>query len=278
MLQLSLDEFSWQRPASRKKGFAWEGTGEHMQLVHVPGAAFSSFRPDAAIFREFAGLEQSPDAVLNFANRYGALRQRLEFNPFSFWRTGIQQMSQLVTLSDAVTAGDWKRIPKAIQPFLADPNLANAGDIRPIRQKQKHGELVSRNELAHAAVVRLCHAIMPFERLEVEGSWNSLSGRVVLRLKHEDLLGFMFCQLGHAFIGGRCFLQCAVCGKWSLLSPGVNRADRTTCSDYCRLRRHRQRRAKADELHRKGWSPEKIAKEIGSDVSKVKNWLSQADG
>src|SRR5260370_23994124 len=235
MLQLSLDEFSWQRPASRKKGFAWEGTGEHMQLVHVPGAAFSSFRPDAAIFREFAGLEQSPDAVLNFANRYGALRQRLEFNPFSFWRTGIQQMSQLVTFSDAVTAGDWKRIPKAIQTFLADPNLANAGDIRPIRQKQKQGELVSRNELAHAAVVRLCHAIMPFERLEVEGSWNSLSGRVVLRLKHEDLLGFMFCQLGHAFIGGSCFFYWARAAWVTSLFPPGDSSGPAPSSGFCRV-------------------------------------------
>jgi len=101
---------------------------------------------------------------------------------------------------------------------------------------------------------------------------------VELRLKHADLLGFMFYQLGHALIGGRRFQQCVVCGKWSLLAPGVNRADRTTCSGYCRLRRYRQRRAKAEELHRRGWSPKKIAKEIGSDVSKVEKWLSQANG
>jgi hypothetical protein len=101
---------------------------------------------------------------------------------------------------------------------------------------------------------------------------------VELRLKHANLLDFMFFQLGHALLGGQRFRQCAACGKWSLLRPGVNRADRATCSAYCRLRLHRQRRTKAEELHRRGWSAQKIAQEIGSDVSKVRQWLSQTKG
>jgi hypothetical protein len=178
----------------------------------------------------------------------------------------------------AVSEGNWKKVPKALVPFLADASLSEAAELRPIRQKQERGEPASRDELAHAAVVRLCHAIAPAERLELEGRWNSMSCRVELRLRHEDLLGFMFFQLGHAFLDGRPFRQCAVCGKWCLLKPRVNRADRTTCSDYCRLRRSRQRRQNAEELHRRGWPPEKIAREIGSDVSKVREWLSRANG
>jgi hypothetical protein len=276
MLQLHLDDFTWQRPASRKRGFTWEGTGEDMCLARVPGAAFNSYRPHPGIFRDFARLEQTPKAVLSFANRYGPLRQRLEFNAFPFWRKGIQDMAKLVTLSDAVTAGDWNTIPEALAPFLANAYLRDAADIRPIRQKQKRGEEVSRNELAHAAVIRLWQAIAPIQRLEAQGSWNSMTGKVELRLKHADLLGIMFFQLGHALIGGRRFRQCTVCGKWSLLEPGVNRADRTTCSGYCRLKLCRQRRAKAVALHSRGWGSNKIAKEIGSDVSNVKKWVSQA--
>jgi hypothetical protein len=277
MLQFRLDDFTWQRPASRKKGFTWEGTGEDMRLVRVPGAAFHSYQPHPGIFRDFAGLEATPEAVLKFVNRYGTLHERLEFNPFPSWRQGIQHMAKLVTLSDAVTVGDWKRIPKALEPFLADASLSDAADLRPIRQKHKRGEEVSRNEQAHAAVMRLYHAIAPLERFEVEGSWNSLTGNVELRLKPAELLDFMFLQLGYALIGGRRFGQCPVCGKWSLLTPGVNRADRTTCSDYCRLKLYRQRRAQAVALGHSGWTPEQIAKEIGSDISKVKTWLSEAE-
>jgi hypothetical protein len=278
MLQLMLDDFTWQRPASRKKGFRWEGPEDNRRLVHVPDAAFTSYRPQPGIFRDFADLEPTPQAVLAFANRCGALGQRIEFETLTAWREGIQQMKQLVTLSDAVTVGDCKKISQALEPFLAAPSLATAADIRPILQKQKRREKVSPNELAHAAVMRLFNAISPLERLEAEGTWHSPSGNVALRLKHADLLGFMFFQLGHALLSGRRFRQCVACGKWSLLQPGVNRADRITCSAYCRLRLYRQRKARAVELHRRGWSPQKIAQEIGSDVSKIRQWLSHTTG
>jgi hypothetical protein len=99
-----------------------------------------------------------------------------------------------------------------------------------------------------------------------------VSARVALRVKHADLLSFMFFQLGQAILGGRGFRQCIVCGKSSLLLPGVNRKDRITCSDYCRLKLWRERKA-ADELHRAGWSAAKIAKRIGWDIGRVKEWL-----
>jgi hypothetical protein len=276
MLQLILDDFTWQRPASRRRGFKWEGTGEDLRLVQVSGAAFNSYQPHPGIFRDFADLQQTPEAVLNFANRYGGLRERLDFNAFPNWRHGIQHFQQLVGLNDALTGNDWTRIPKALEPLLADASLAESAEIRQIHLKRKRGENVSLNEQVHVVVMRLCRAIAPAERFAAEGSWNSLTGKVELRLKHADLLDFMFYQLGHAFIGGRRFRQCTVCGKWSLLTPGVNRADRTTCSGYCRVKRCRQRRAKALELQRMGRAPRSIAKEIGSDVSKVKEWLSDS--
>jgi hypothetical protein len=101
---------------------------------------------------------------------------------------------------------------------------------------------------------------------------------VQVRLQPADLLGFMFLQLGCAFVGAFRFRQCAACGKWSLLRPGVNRADRTTCSDYCRLKLYRQRRAQAVALGHQGWTPEQIAREIRADLAKVKTWLADAKG
>jgi hypothetical protein len=276
MLQLIWDEFTWDRPAARKRGFAWDTTGEDARLARVPGAAFTPYQPHPGIFRDFAGLDPTPAAILEFANRYGALGHRLELNPLSFWRKGVQHLAELVRLGDAVAAGDRKGLAEALGPFLADASLADAADIRPIRHRQGRGEKVSANEQARAAVTRLYHAVAPAERFEGEVSWNAVTGRVELRLKPADLLGFMLLQLGGAVIGGRRFRRCRVCGKWSLLMPGVNRADRTTCSGYCRLKLCRQRRAQAVELHRRGWTPERIAKEIGSAVSQVKAWVSQA--
>ena len=267
---LILDEFNWQRPVSRKKGLLWEERDGYLTLANLPNAVFKPYQPHPGIFRDFADLRPTPEAALNFANRYGRLQDRPGLDSFDFWRQGIQHMSQLVALSDAVTQADWKRIPKALEPFLSNSSLASAADIRPISQKQRRGEEVSRNELAHAAVMRLCQAIAPAERFNVEGFWSP-SHKVALRFKHADLLGFMFYQLGLALIGGRQFRRCDGCGKWSL-TYGVSRSNRITCSDYCRLRLCRQRK-KTEELHQQGWSPHKIAREIREDVAKVKKWL-----
>src|SRR5215468_1509750 len=140
MLQLIFDDFRWQRPRSRKKGFRWQGAGEDPHLIRVPGAAFDPYPPHPGIFRDYADLEPTLEAVLHFANRYGTLCERLEFNAFAYWRKGIQQMKQLVELSDAVTQSDWKQIPRALEPFLADRSLAGAADLRPIHRKQERGE------------------------------------------------------------------------------------------------------------------------------------------
>jgi hypothetical protein len=266
---IKLDEFHWQRPVSRKKGFYWKGMRPDMRLACVPDAVFKTYQPHTGIFRDFARLEQTPEAVLNFANRYGALNERLEFNSFDLWRRGIRHFNQLVTLSDAVIDADCKRIAKNLEPFLSDRFLASAAHIRPILQKQKRGENITPSEQVHTALMCLIQAIAPAGRFNVEGSF--VRGKVVVTFKHANLLDFMFHQLGLALIGGRRFQQCEGCGRWSLLS-GVSRLNRTTCSDYCRLRLHRQRK-KAKELRQQGWSPRKIAKEIHEDVSRVSGWL-----
>src|SRR5262249_203304 len=156
------------------------------------------------IFRDFADLKQTPAAIVHFANRYGDLRGE-RMSDFSFWLKGIQQMGDLVRLSDAVTTGDWKRIPQALQTFLADASLATSAELRPLRQKQKRSEVVTRNDQTQAAIMRLYHAIAPVERFNGTSSWNSLTGNVEVRLVPADLLGFMFLQLGGALIGGRRF-------------------------------------------------------------------------
>jgi hypothetical protein len=266
---INLDEFRWQRPASRKKGFQWKGTGSEMCLASIPGVVFKPYQPHPGIFRDFARLERTPRAVLEFANRYGKLQERLEFNSFDFWSQGIQHMNQLVALCDTVIEANRKRIHEALEPFLSAPYLANDDVIRPILQKKKRGEVISPNEEVNAAVICLIRAIAPQGRFNVEASW--FQGKVVLRFMHNDLLGYMFHQLGLALIGRRRFQQCEGCGRWSLIS-GVSRSNRTTCMDYCRVRLYR-RRKRAKELHRQGWSPQKIARVMQEDLSKVKEWL-----
>jgi hypothetical protein len=276
MFVLAFDEFSWQQPVSKKRGFRWEGSGAAARLVPRADATFQAYQPHPGVFRDFADVEPTPTAVLRFANRYGTLRPAQTVEDLGFWQTGIQQMSNLVRISDAVRSADWTKIPEALQPFLDQAALASTEDLRRLVQKKKRREEITRDELAHAAVMRLYHAIDPVGRLTGRGFWNSSTGNVEVRLKAADLLGFMFLQLGGALIQGRRFRQCRACGSWFLLRPG-KRADRITCSGYCRLQLYRQRQAQAVALYQRGWAPGKIAKKVGADILKVKNWIAQRE-
>jgi hypothetical protein len=277
MLQLILDEFAWRRPASRKCGFAWQGVGEAMHLSCGPGHSLVEYRPRPGLFRDFAGLQSTPAAILKFANRHGALRRRPEWDSLLLWQQGVRRMRELVTLSDAVSAGTPRQLEKALEPFLADVSLRDADELRPIHQARNLEKKVPHNELLQAAVTRLYLSIEPVARLRGHVSWNARTRHVELRLQPQDLLGFLFLQLGYGLLANRLYRPCQACGKWILIQPGHNRADRATCSGYCRLKRSRQRRAQAIDLHRRGWTFPRIARDIGSSTETVERWVLSAE-
>src|SRR5262249_47324664 len=130
MLTLALDDFTWERPAGRKKGFTWEGDGETLRLVEIPDVAFEKYQPHRGLYRDFASLPETTEAIVQFANRYGALgtvlpglrdgpvpmRERSE-GRFTDWVRDIQGMKKMVALADAVAAGDLDAIRAALGPL-----------------------------------------------------------------------------------------------------------------------------------------------------------------
>jgi hypothetical protein len=277
MLEINFDRFVWRRPASRRKGFTWQGAGDDMQLVAVPGAALKEYRPDPALFRTFASLDETPEAIGRFANRYGLLRERPEVCPLVFWRQGISEMRQAVALQDALDASDPEKVRKNIQPFLAYDTEA----AREIRKKLATGKRLTDQELFQAAVLRLLYGAVG--ELKPEVAWDIKARRATLHLAHPDLLAFMRFQLAHALIARRRFGQCRACGGWFRLDPRVNRADRLTCSNSCRFARYRQRKREAVELRARGMNVRQIVKELGvkpqphedkSAIDIVKSWIA----
>jgi hypothetical protein len=56
--------------------------------------------------------------------------------------------------------------------------------------------------------------------------------------------------------------ECAHCGKFFRLAPGVNRANRLTCSHTCKQYRHNRRVENARALHATGRTVRQIVKEL----------------
>jgi hypothetical protein len=114
-----------------------------------------------------------------------------------------------------------------------------------------------------------------FDRLTLEGGFNTKTKLVQARFEHDDLFGFMLFQFGLSLIEGRQFRQCGFCGQWFRLAPSTARADKATCSDSCRYQLYRRRRRRAIQLHDEGRTAKQISKALGSDVSTIKKWLQE---
>jgi hypothetical protein len=247
--------------------------------LRVGGIGLESYKPHPGIFRDLAGLDETPEAILRFATRYGLLGETTGgYEYLTTWVLYIKLMKEMVALGDALNTGNHKELEKALGP-LSTQDLKALAERRQRLIAKINAANLTPDELVHVAATRLGQVLLTrkafFERLELEGAWNAHRGYPELRLKHGGLLSFMFFQLGLSLIEGREFRQCAGCGKWFHLAPGVNRADRTTCSTSCRFKTYRLRRRQAVTLRSEGWSIKQIAKEIGSDASKIKQWLSK---
>jgi hypothetical protein len=281
MLTLALDDFTWERPAGRKKGFTWEGDGETLRLVEIPDVAFEKYQPHRGLYRDFADLPETPEAVLRFANRYGPLgtvlhvlqdgplRERSE-SRFTDLVRDIQWMKKMVALADAVAAGDLDSVQAALGPLSCLEQIIFGCGPDPHR--------LTPDEVATVAARRLYEPMGASVHPYPLATWNAKGKAVHVRLRYFGLKEFMYGQLCIALIGGRHFHPCAVCGKWFWVTPGVNRADRTTCSPSCRFTAYRRRRQRAVELYAAGWNVKRIARELGSDVEKVKQWVAKRKG
>ncbi len=276
LLNIDIDiDFSWERPA-KAKGFAWQETNAgEMRLVRIEGVPFKSYRPlreCTGLFRTFADLAPDNAAMLGFANRYGNLGSG--WDVLALWKEGIARMKGLVTTWDALTAEDWttlravlSKLPKALFQPGTDSKRAGPGDLVSTAIRL----------LYHEVGGRLFGWTFGAWRRQSTPPviWHSAAKQPVLKLTPPRLMDAMYLQFAHAILGNKNYQICQACGRWFELAPGLNRADRLTCSDYCRVKLYRLRQQRARELHGQGWSVKRISKELGSDTSTIKKWLSE---
>lgn len=76
--------------------------------------------------------------------------------------------------------------------------------------------------------------------------------------------------------GKRPFKQCEECGaNYAVSEDAGTRSHRRFCSNKCRLRTHRTRKA-ALQLRAEGLGPAAIAKKLGTDTNKVREWIARS--
>jgi hypothetical protein len=96
------------------------------------------------------------------------------------------------------------------------------------------------------------------------------------RLCHvpRTLPGAVWLQFAEAVSDDKDHKRCGECGKWFEVSLRAARTHRVYCSDACKLKAHRERKERAVRMKADGKSLGEIARELGSDVKTVRNWVS----
>ncbi len=250
---------------------------------------------DAALFRNFAAMEPTPEQILDFATRRGPLWGE-EQERFEEWEFEVRTMRFLIQVWDAVRRRKLKG--ELVELFKADnsgvvefPYVDTVLEYKPwLRQRRRVSEhsgaeltvetgataVAQRGTPLRAAQSYVVYAVN--NRLLALGAQTMLDwpdGKYQLVTRPNNLLGALWFQFASSIAGNKTYRACDVCGRAMEMSPDVNRADRRYCSDACRSRAMRRRQKKAAEMRQAGKTLRAIAKATGSDMATLKKWLGE---
>ena len=111
------------------------------------------------------------------------------------------------------------------------------------------------------------------EKVSAQVLWTQDHNALELRFAPRGLLVALWLQFANAIERDSEFRRCAECGDWFEISPATARANKTYCSNACRTKAYRKRKAKAQSLFRDGLSVEEIAERLDANPSSITGWV-----
>jgi len=145
---------------------------------------------------------------------------------------------------------------------------------RPWRMKEWHGiEGAGIKDVARMFFTTCLNDLLD-EDVHCEFDLHYHTKRLEFGVHPRDFMSAFLLQFAFAITGNKKYQKCPSCGRWFELQPGLNRANKVTCSQSCRTRAYRQRQDRARELKANGKTVRAIAKELGSNIETVKGWLT----
>jgi hypothetical protein len=191
------------------------GTRRFLQPRSERSRSFDLFKVSSSAYLEFAQTPDTPDAIKDFADRYGALTPDVGTEPgrvsrenIRTWSMYIQDMKKIIELwTMSMETGDFGKIIRTVQKKLIDPAAFAPG--------------------------------VPVQLLLKE---DPLSGSARLCIRPDSLLHALYSQVLLAIDGNVNLGACVQCRKWFTLDAGQGRSDKQYCSNACRMRAYRKRK------------------------------------
>ncbi len=207
-----------------------------------PWPGYDPFETEPALFRIFAAIEPTEEAILEFANRYGSMFSQVELlkrnlPSLAYWKEQIKAMRNAIQNSEKLLSRGKSR--KALEELW----------------------------------ILISHEL---DSVHVCVDAQIVGDQIAIQIAAGRLEDVMKLQLYEAIAERKRYRECEFCSKPFELSPQVNRADRVFCSANCRVKAYQRRRKQAIEMWRKGKAARAIAKATSTDIAKVKSWIEEA--
>lgn len=228
-----------------------------------------SYEPleNKSLFKIFSNLTVDDNKIIDFANEYGLLGEKLStkrsfgehepVEPLSFWKYHINRMSHAVELWEHIQKKDKKWLSKHIK-WVGDKNqpITNAKIIFRGTANSKSAIIASKgyeetflkqctfeetyrparfylqklvnNELVDRVTNKLLF------KNDCSGSYNVITAN--------NLIGFMWLQLSLSIEGDLKYRKCVVCKKTFRLDHRNRGKPRRFCSDACKSKDYRNKK------------------------------------
>ena len=271
---------------------------------------YSPLALHSGLFRVFADTKPTSEEVKAFADKFGRLGGDaaemivLPDEPVEkghlvgtgerlrVWTEEILAMRQAIDLWDKARKGDYKGLAQFIRwdekgvhyashpdlgpnelpepPFRKILTVVATEDLRPdLLQRFRRGDVI---EPALYYVQRVVNDRMK-ERISPRLLWSPDRSRLRLYFVPHSLLGALWLQFTHAIERDNDFRTCAECGMWFELSPQTARSNKVYCSNACRTKAYRKRKAEAERLFAEGTNIGDIARRLDADPKAVSRWV-----
>jgi hypothetical protein len=276
-----------------------------VQSWNIPEGSkrYQPLRLYPALFRSFADITPTEEGILSFANEYGRLdtgkllkvpskkdpREGTLYvgEPLSLWVSEIAAMNQALTLWDMAQNRDMTGLSGFIHwsgdsvHYDSGPGLERT--TRTIAHLNEEPRLVGvllHGDLVTPALFHVQHVVNQHleERLSPKVLWGKDYTHLNLYFMPNSLIGALWLQFAQAIDGNKTYRRCDECRAWFELSPEVARTTKRFCSNACRVKAYRERKATARQLHSEGVGIEGIANRLDSDPETVAGWVSGIEG
>jgi hypothetical protein len=208
-----------------------------------------------ALFRIFAFTQSTAEGVLAFANQYGPLGHH-GGESFREWVRAASQLRFAIELWDALQThdearlrqiinirrdeklGEWEVHYKLPPSTGLNPDFTLSGDVLNLM-------ISDEGDIWHAALAYVLFAVNSrlAEKATSQLNYSSSTDSLRFVLFPKDLLTALWLQFALSIDRNTKFRRCRICEKWFEISPDANRTTREFCSDACRARDYRKRKA-----------------------------------